>query len=1061
MDQLFLLEILVDTIFFNNPETIFTKKQINIVARFGNFASLEIRNDSLGGVEESSKSADLGFCSGKSYLFPCKAETLLEAIKQYPIEMSIGTRMSPTPIGAVTIKWTDDYIDMLSFCKDDFGYITPVSHRDIYPMYDSSGKETGHVEVFVRLSCFGKNIQTQFQVVHTRDTKDGAPKTQFLFKSNNAATTFQCQRFGMGTSTDAIPVAPVYNTLELDDRSLKPVYFSRDEGHEPSVFNLDTSSFPPSVFMKKIVHDDQVSIMERTDAKFTNLAQFRFSETLSAAPSKIIGDDELTSENISRFLCDHRDCPAAKKFKELGIGPLATGKGLGTVYGDVDPPVTYGLSHANGTMEHYGPYGFYRRPKRPDQPFQPRKSESTSKDSKQSHSSRSSSCSCQDVLRLTGGGILDDKQYSPILACKPLMEDFDKLLSAYKRALGPCGQAICPYAQNLIIEQCQMYCPMKPLHSEAQPDADVENKEPTASDGGLQSVFGTSPIQQTIPTQDPNEYNVSSCGMKSCPYAREMYQPVDEEMKKTQPMPACGDATCPYTKQLLGIVDSETDEAMRLLTNQPGGCSPPPTLPPIHWDCPDPLPKGRCMNANCPINKIQDIAKKLFEPKSVCGGPQCPYAIPPPCTYPTCPFAAAPPCMMPTTDICTDPKCPLNTVSIDSVCKDPNCPFSQSPVQEPKQTDSMCDDPECPYKGNETGGGDNVPEQESPTASVDKSSIEVVVGDNLTPCTPNTCMAKGGDLECTECPCSTNGDISPSNSKKTSKGKGGGHSDPLSMYSSEVTEREHHETKVMAPAAGNGPKKKKKKKKRKSRFVYDTGDIYPGVKIGHRECIRPPLNVPHNMGWLWNIKPVGLKPRRGWKPGALTKTMAAIIEKHRTALGIKPLVGPPPKSSKKRLRKNAYGVYETDSEQEIHPKSTLQIKKKDGCYLITMNPLKDPFSLEDNEDPYMDCTPMQFKITKNKPPMQIRQGELGEDSCTCDESDATSSNSELDIEFTPPAGIIHPDKLKKKKNVVHIDTQYCLDDLPKPEFIKLEKPEGNGKPKNKGKDKKGKKGKKK
>lgn len=53
MDQLFLLEILVDTIFFNKPETIVTKKQINIVARFGNFASLEIRNDGLGGVEES------------------------------------------------------------------------------------------------------------------------------------------------------------------------------------------------------------------------------------------------------------------------------------------------------------------------------------------------------------------------------------------------------------------------------------------------------------------------------------------------------------------------------------------------------------------------------------------------------------------------------------------------------------------------------------------------------------------------------------------------------------------------------------------------------------------------------------------------------------------------------------------------------------------------------------------------------------------------------------------------------------------------------------------------
>lgn len=29
------------------------------------------------------------------------------------------------------------------------------------------------------------------------------------------------------------------------------------------------------------------------------------------------------------------------------------------------------------------------------------------------------------------------------------------------------------------------------------------------------------------------------------------------------------------------------------------------------------------------------------------------------------------------------------------------------------------------------------------------------------------------------------------------------------------------------------------------------------MKVGHRECVTPALNVPHNMGWLWNIKPPG------------------------------------------------------------------------------------------------------------------------------------------------------------------------------------------------------------
>lgn len=90
--------------------------------------------------------------------------------------------------------------------------------------------------------------------------------------------------------------------------------------------------------------------------------------------------------------------------------------------------MTYGLSHANGSMEHYGPYGFYRRPKRPDQPFERRKPETPPSGSVHSPSTESSNCSCHQVLRLTGGGILDEKQYSPVIACKTLMDDFDKVI---------------------------------------------------------------------------------------------------------------------------------------------------------------------------------------------------------------------------------------------------------------------------------------------------------------------------------------------------------------------------------------------------------------------------------------------------------------------------------------------------------------------------------------------------------------------------------------------------------------------------------------------------------
>ncbi|ENN77789.1 hypothetical protein YQE_05760, partial [Dendroctonus ponderosae] len=94
---------------------------------------------------------------------------------------------------------------------------------------------------------------------------------------------------------------------------------------------------------------------------------------LKLSPNIVIEEDEnvleMTADKIAKKLCGNKDCPAVKKFKEYGIGPLATGKSLGTVYGDVEPPVTYGISHTYGTMREYGPYGVFSRPKQEELPF--------------------------------------------------------------------------------------------------------------------------------------------------------------------------------------------------------------------------------------------------------------------------------------------------------------------------------------------------------------------------------------------------------------------------------------------------------------------------------------------------------------------------------------------------------------------------------------------------------------------------------------------------------------------------------------------------------------------
>lgn len=273
----------------------------------------------------------------------------------------------------------------------------------------------------------------------------------------------------------------------------------------------------------------------------TTMITFVKEKDTKVAKKPIDDPLELTADKINRKLCKSKDCPAAIKFKEYGIGPLATGKGLvliivwivhifnlllglGTLYGHVEPPAEYGLSHTYGTMSNYGPFGVFSKPKSPDQPFVPSKNVEETKLPSKPNKKYCKFCSerlkrgdpssnqsviedaaevnkknlkkdISDVLRLRGGGpglnqflepitknfdprkVSESNQRwsgtprlraggplegeglkSPIKECKDVMDKFDEILVAYKKALGPCGQATCPNAPSIIQERCRSVC---------------------------------------------------------------------------------------------------------------------------------------------------------------------------------------------------------------------------------------------------------------------------------------------------------------------------------------------------------------------------------------------------------------------------------------------------------------------------------------------------------------------------------------------------------------------------------------------------------------------------
>jgi Domain of unknown function (DUF4776) len=235
------------------------------------------------------------------------------------------------------------------------------------------------------------------------------------------------------------------------------------------------------------------------------------------------------------------------------------------------------------------------------------------------------------------------------------------------------------------------------------------------------------------------------------------------------------------------------------------------------------------------------------------------------------------------------------------------------------------------------------------------------------------------------------------------------------------------------------------KTQRKSKFT-GLRKKHPGVVLGHHFCQGSGFLVPKNMGWLWNVETYGLPfIRRGWRPGAVKRSVAKIMKVHLTppaepAPDIKPMDPP-----------------------------TLRVQKKNGEYVILMNPLVEDAELTGN------LSPIVFKIMKSeegKKRSLVRQilkqrGFVKKCKCSsiencdclndcekerlkCELSKVSkefglkfelkmcevkeTSDSEVDVEFTPPsaAKLKNPCSKRKPIKVSYAQTQYEVQHEAKP-----------------------------
>lgn len=206
-EQLYMLELLVDRLNLT-PDKIrqIGSTPLSVRLDFLDFPSFEIneeefwsaqkRKDKQTSLQAERKSRDgsLDFSAGKSCLFPKKPGELVKAMRSKPLRVSVYkiTKKEPCksdlkddPVCKSEVPLTGCLCDQVAMAMNDPRHLPkPYTLRNTWNLVDEQGIPSGTILLFIRLSCLGKSIVTQFAV----------QDKSFLFKSSNSPNEFQCSR---------------------------------------------------------------------------------------------------------------------------------------------------------------------------------------------------------------------------------------------------------------------------------------------------------------------------------------------------------------------------------------------------------------------------------------------------------------------------------------------------------------------------------------------------------------------------------------------------------------------------------------------------------------------------------------------------------------------------------------------------------------------------------------------------------------------------------------------------------------------------------------------------
>lgn len=187
------------------------------------------------------------FNKGKSCLFALPTLVLEKPLTSFPITMTVYKKLPPgvlpdvMSIGSHQIQ-AKDFINNILRKRIFKSSVAPsTTSKEIYKITTATGQAVGEIEIFMRISCFGKKIITQFQIPHNRKP--------FLFKGELDSPVIQCKKipsncklveksFAAGEKIEEInnyhcPAPPPSSPINLKSSLKSSVNRNREEYLQP------------------------------------------------------------------------------------------------------------------------------------------------------------------------------------------------------------------------------------------------------------------------------------------------------------------------------------------------------------------------------------------------------------------------------------------------------------------------------------------------------------------------------------------------------------------------------------------------------------------------------------------------------------------------------------------------------------------------------------------------------------------------------------------------------------------------------------------------------------